>query len=1216
MRRRRRRRRCHTSGRNSVTVDGNEAAASVAFRVSEVIAIYPITPSSPMAEHCDEWASRGRTNLWGVVPEMAEMQSEGGVAGAVHGALQAGAQATTFTASQGLLLMIPNMYRIAGELSPFVMHVTARTLATHALSIFGDHQDVMACRQTGFALLCSNSVQEAHDLAAIAHAATLESRIPFLHFFDGFRTSHEVAKIEELCDDDLRRLISEEAIRAHRARALTPDRPVLRGTAQNPDVFFQAREAANIFYDACPGVVARLMEDFAGLTGRRYKLFEYEGHAEAERVIVVMGSGAETVHETVEYLAGRGEKVGVLKVRLYRPFSRGAFLSALPPSTRAIAVLDRTKEPGAPGDPLYLDVMASLGEARAEGESPLQTEPLVIAGRYGLSSKEFTPAMCKAVFDELEKQTPRRHFTLGIIDDVTHTSLAWDASFRTEGTDVSRSLFYGLGADGTVGANKNSIKIIGHETDRYVQGYFVYDSKKSGSVTVSHLRSSPRPIRSAYLVENAGFVACHQFEFIDKMDVLEHAAPGAVFLLNAPGDAEAVWGILPREMQEQLIEKRIRFYAIDAYALAKQAGMGGRINTIMQTCFFGISGILPRDEAIAHIKKSIEKTYGKRGPEIVRRNCEVVDLALAHLHEIPVPAAADATRTRPPLVPERAPDFVQKVTALMLAGKGDLLPVSAFPVDGTWPVGTAKWEKRNIAVEIPVWDPKVCIQCNQCALVCPHAAIRAKVYEEDSLNGAPPTFKATGYRGAEYKGKQFTIQVAPEDCTGCNLCVNVCPAKDRTNPKHKAINMEPQAPLREAERVNYDFFLGLPELERADVVRLDHKGSQFLEPLFEYSGACAGCGETPYIKLLTQLFGDRLLMANATGCSSIYGGNLPTTPYTTNRDGRGPAWSNSLFEDNAEFGFGFRLALDAHVAAARALLKQLAPSIGDALAVGLLEAVQDDEAGIAAQRERVNILRGTLAALQTAEARRLETLADYLVKKSVWLVGGDGWAYDIGYGGLDHVLANRRDVNVLVLDTEVYSNTGGQQSKATPLGAAVKFAAAGKPVGKKDLGLLANMYGHVYVARVAFGAKMAQTAQAFLEAESYPGPSLIIAYSHCIAHGYDMADGARQQKLAVDSGVWPLYRFDPRRLVKGEPPLNLDYGPPKAKVADYMRNESRFRVVERADPARFKQFLADSQAAAERRYAVYRQLAGITVPAVEPGHDGEPPPGTNGDGDK
>jgi pyruvate-ferredoxin/flavodoxin oxidoreductase len=1187
--------------RNLITVDGNEAAASVAFRLSEAIAIFPITPSSPMAELCDEWASHGKTNLWGVIPEIAEMQSEGGAAGALHGALQAGAQATTFTASQGLLLMIPNMYKIAGELSPFVMHVTARTLATHALSIFGDHSDVMACRQTGFAMLCSNSVQEAHDMAAVAHVATLDSRIPFLHYFDGFRTSHEVAKIEEISDDDLRSLISEETIYAHRKRALTPDQPVLRGTAQNPDVFFQAREAANGYYDATPQIVERTMAKLGELTGRKYHLFEYEGHPEAERIIVIMGSGAETVHETVEYLAGRGEKVGLVKVRLYRPFLRQAFMNALPATAKSIAVLDRTKEPGALGDPLYLDVIAALAEARAEGESTLQ--PNVVGGRYGLSSKEFTPAMVKAVFDELSQPKPRRHFTIGIIDDVTHTSITWDPHFRTEGDDVSTSLFYGLGADGTVGANKNSIKIIGHETERFVQGYFVYDSKKSGAITVSHLRTSPRPIRSAYLIERAGFVACHQFEFIDKIDMLEYAAPGAVFLLNAPGEPGAVWDRLPREMQEQMIEKRIRFYAIDAYALAKQVGMGGRINTIMQTCFFGISGILPRDEAVSHIKKAIEKTYGKRGPEVVRRNCEVVDLALAHLHEIPVSATASATHSRPPLVSQLAPDFVQKVSAVMMAGKGDLLPVSAFPVDGTWPVGTAKWEKRNLALEIPVWDLKVCIQCNQCALVCPHAAIRAKVYDGDTLSSAPETFKSTAYRAPEYKGKMYTIQVAPEDCTGCNLCVNVCPAKDRTNPKHKAINMEPQAPLRDAERTNYDFFLKLPELDRADVTRLDHKGSQFLEPLFEYSGACAGCGETPYLKLLTQLFGDRLLIANATGCSSIYGGNLPTTPYTTNSDGRGPAWSNSLFEDNAEFGFGFRLALDHHINAANYLLQYLAPSLGDTLVKELLEADQENERGIAAQRERVKVLKNKLPGIQSAEARRLETLADYLVKKSVWLVGGDGWAYDIGYGGLDHVLANRRDVNILVLDTEVYSNTGGQQSKATPLGAAAKFAASGKPVGKKDLGLLANMYGHVYVARVAFGAKMVQTTQAFLEAEAYHGPSLIIAYSHCIAHGYDMANGVTQQKLAVESGVWPLYRFDPRRLVKGEPPLHLDYGPPKGKVADYMRNESRFRVIERADPARFKKFQEDAQAQAERRYAVYQQLAGISVPFTEKHHE-------------
>jgi pyruvate-ferredoxin/flavodoxin oxidoreductase len=1067
------------------------------------------------------------------------------------------------------------------------------------LSIFGDHSDVMACRQTGFALLCSNSVQEAHDMAAVAHAATLEARIPFMHFFDGFRTSHEVAKIEELADDDLRALIAEPLIFAHRQRGLTPDRPVIRGTAQNPDVFFQAREAANRFYDECPDVVERAMRRLAELTGRRYGLFEYFGHPAAERVIVIMGSGADTVHETVEYMTPRGEKVGVLKVRLYRPFVSAAFLNALPRSVRNLAVLDRTKEPGAIGDPLYLDVTAALAEAQADGRLPFAPPPRVIAGRYGLSSKEFTPAMVRAVFDEMAKDAPRRHFTVGIVDDVTHTSLAWDPSFRTEAEDVSASLFYGLGADGTVGANKNSIKIVGQETDLYAQGYFVYDSKKSGAITVSHLRTSRKPIRSAYLIDRAGFVACHQFEFVDKIDVLESAAPGAAFLLNAPFNADAVWDHLPRELQQQIIEKQIRFFAIDAYDLASRAGMGTRINTIMQTCFFAISGLLPRDQAIAHIKKAIEKTYGKRGPEVVRRNCEVVDQSLANLHEISVPAAVSSRHSRPPLVSQKAPDFVQKVTAVMLAGKGDLLPVSAFPVDGTWPTATAKWEKRSIAREIPVWDSKICIQCNQCALVCPHAAIRAKVYDEGSLSSAPPTFKSTPYKGNEHKGKHYTIQVAPEDCTGCNLCVNVCPAKDRTNPKHKAIDMHPQAPLREPERANYDFFLGLPEVNRTEITRLDHKSSQFLEPLFEYSGACAGCGETPYLKMLTQLFGDRLLIANATGCSSIYGGNLPTTPYTTNRDGRGPAWANSLFEDNAEFGFGFRMALDAHVTAARALVQHLATQIGDGLAAALLDADQSNEAGIAAQRDRVRALRGQLAAQTTAEARRLETLADYLVKKSVWLVGGDGWAYDIGYGGLDHVLANRRDVNILVLDTEVYSNTGGQQSKATPLGAAAKFAAAGKPIGKKDLGLLANMYGHVYVARVAFGAKMVQTAQAFLEAESYAGPSLIIAYSHCIAHGYDMANGAAQQKLAVDSGVWPLYRFDPRRLVKGEPPLHLDYGPPKARVADYLRNESRFRMVERADPAQYKKFVAESTAAAQRRYAVYSQLAGITVPVID-----------------
>jgi pyruvate-ferredoxin/flavodoxin oxidoreductase len=1192
--------------RRAMTVDGNEAAASVAHRMSEVIAIYPITPSSSMSELCDEWSNQGRQNLWGNVPDVVEMQSEAGAAGAVHGALQAGALSTTFTSSQGLLLMIPNMFKIAGELTPFTMHVAARTIATHALSIFGDHSDVMACRSTGFAMLSSSSVQEVHDFAAIAHAATLESRVPFMHFFDGFRTSHEVSKILTLADDDLRALLSDDQVAAHRRRALTPDRPVLRGTAQNPDTFFQAREAGNLFYQACPDIVERLMARFAELTGRRYGLFEYSGHPDAERVIVVMGSGAETIHETVDLLAAGGDKVGVLKVHLFRPFSAAAFLRGLPRSVRAIAVMDRTKEPGALGEPLYQDVVTALAEARAEGTAAFAAEPVVVGGRYGLSSKEFTPGMVEAIFDQLAQPRPKNHFTIGIMDDVTHTSLAYDDTFGTEPADVTTALFYGLGADGTVGANKNSIKIIGEETDLHVQGYFVYDSKKSGATTVSHLRTSPRPIRSAYLISKARFVACHQFEFLERVDVLEHAAEGSVFLLNAPHPAGEIWEWLPRELQEQIIERRIRFYTIDASTVARETGMGGRINTIMQTCFFAISGVLPRDEAIAQIKHAIEKTYSKRGAEVVRRNFEAVDATLARLEEVSVPAAVTATHSRPPIVSALAPDFVQRVTAVLLAGKGDLLPVSAFPVDGTWPVGTAKWEKRNLALEIPVWDAGICIQCNQCVLVCPHAAIRAKVYEPGAAAGAPSTFKSVPYKGLDFKAQVYTIQVAPEDCTGCNLCVNVCPAKDRTNPRHKAIDMHPQAPLRDAERENYAFFLDLPDPVTADLKKVDHKTSQFLEPLFEYSGACAGCGETPYIKLLTQLFGDRALVANATGCSSIYGGNLPTTPFTTNEEGRGPAWSNSLFEDNAEFGLGMRLGVDSHVRAVRALVERLRMSIGERLAAELLEADQSTEAGIRTQRERVRVLRQVLSPLAMPEARSLDARADYLVKKSIWLVGGDGWAYDIGYGGLDHILASQRDVNVLVLDTEVYSNTGGQSSKATPLGAVAKFASGGKSVQKKDLGLLANMYGHVYVARVAFGAKMSQTVQAFLEAEAYPGTSLIIAYSHCIAHGYDMANGAAQQKLAVDSGVWPLYRFDPRRTAKGEPPLHLDYGPPKARVADYMRNESRFRVVERTNPARFKEFLKESQKAAQQRYAVYQQLAGITVPQIEAADDPEP----------
>jgi pyruvate-ferredoxin/flavodoxin oxidoreductase len=1191
-----------------IVVDGNEAAAAVAHRLSEVIAIYPITPSSNMGELADSWSAHGRTNLWGTVPQVMEMQSEAGAAGAVHGALQAGALATTFTASQGLLLMIPNMYKIAGELLPFCMHVAARTVATHALSIFGDHSDVMACRATGFALLASGSVQEAQDLAAVAHMTTLRARIPFLHFFDGFRTSHEVAKIEELSEDDLRALVDEAAVLEHRGRGLTPDRPVLRGTAQNPDTFFQAREAANGFYSACPGLVQGEMDRFAARTGRQYRLFDYVGHPEAERVIVMMGSGAETAHETVEGLVANGEKVGLVKVRLFHPFSVPDFVRALPRGVRSLCVLDRTKEPGAVGDPLYLEVLAALRETEDLGHSAFAAPPRVVAGRYGLSSKEFDPPMVQAIFAHLGTERPRNHFTIGIMDDVTHASLPYDSGVDIEPKDVTRAVFYGLGADGTVGANKNSIKIIGEDTPFFAQGYFVYDSKKAGATTVSHLRFGPRPIRSAYLVKQAGFVACHQFEFVDKVDVLEHAAPGAVFLLNSPHGPAAVWDHLPREMQQVIVERRLRMFVIDAFKVARGAGMGGRINTVMQVCFFALSGVLPRDEAIARIKGAIEKTYGKRGAEVVKRNFAAVDATLAQLNEVAPPSAVTATRGRPPLVADNAPDFVKRVTAVMMAGKGDLLPVSAFPVDGTWPVGTARFEKRNLAIEIPVWDSKVCIQCNQCALVCPHAAIRAKVYSPEGLAGAPATFKADDFRSADMKGLKYTIQVAPEDCTGCTLCVQVCPAKDKTNPRHKAIDMAPQRPIRETERENYAFFLDVPEMDRTALGRVDLKTSQFLEPLFEFSGACAGCGETPYIKLLTQLFGDRALIANATGCSSIYGGNLPTTPYATNRDGRGPAWANSLFEDNAEFGLGFRLAVDAHRAQAVQLLGLMRGEIGERLVFDLLEAGQDDEGGIAAQRERVRALRGQLAPLRGPEARRLETLADYLVRKSVWLVGGDGWAYDIGFGGLDHVLSGHRNVNVLVLDTEVYSNTGGQQSKATPLGASAKFAEAGKETPKKDLGLLAMSYGHVYVARIAFGAKMSQTVQALQEAEAYPGPSLVIAYSHCIAHGYDMALGVEQQKLATSSGVWPLYRYDPRRVSKGEPPLHLDSGPPKTPIGEYMRNEGRFRVVEKTDPERFKHLLKAAETVTRQRYAVYQQLAGITIPRFETPETSSPVP--------
>jgi len=1190
------------STRTATVVDGNEATASVAYRLNEVIAIYPITPSSTMGELADEWAARGARNIWGNVPQVVEMQSEGGAAGAVHGSLQAGALTTTFTASQGLLLMIPNMYKIAGELTPVCMHVSARTLATHALSIFGDHSDVMACRQTGFAMLCSKSPQETQDMACIGQVASLKTRVPFLHFFDGFRTSHEVAKIERLSDDDLRGVIDESSVKAHRDRALTPDRPVIRGTAQNPDAFFQAREAGNRFYIECPASVQEVMNHFARQTGRQYKLFEYTGHPQADRVVIAMGSAVDTLIETANVLVERGEKVGVLNVRLFRPFSIGEFVSALPQSVRGLAVLDRTKEPGAIGDPLYMDVIAALREAHELNSQRALPDPRVIAGRYGLSSKEFNPAMAKAVFDELAKRNPKNHFTVGIVDDVTHTSLEVDEEFSIDRQDTVRAVFFGLGADGTVGANKNSIKIIGEETDNYAQGYFVYDSKKSGAITISHLRFGPSPIRAPYLIRRASFVACHQWEFLEKYEVLEYAENGAVFLLNSPHAADQVWDHLPSEVQEQMIEKKIRFYVIDAVPVAKASGMGGRINTIMQTCFFAISGVLPREEAIAKIKSSIRKTYEKKGEEVVKRNFAAVDETLANLHEVRVPTAVTATFARSPLVAEDAPDLVKRVNAMMMAGKGDLLPVSAFPVDGTWETGTSRWEKRNVALEIPIWDETICIQCNKCAFVCPHAAIRTKAYDPSALAGAPDSFRSNDYKAKEYKGMKFTIQVAPEDCTGCKLCVNVCPAKDKSNPRHKAINMETQLPIRERERNNYSFFLGLPDPDRTSVTRFDAKGSQFLLPLFEYSGACAGCGETPYLKLLTQLFGDRTLIANATGCSSIYGGNLPTTPYCKDANGRGPAWSNSLFEDNAEFGLGFRLAIDSHAQQAKILLRGLAGELGEELVTGLLNAVQDGESGLRDQRERVAHLRKKLESIRTPQAMRLAALADYLVKKSVWIVGGDGWAYDIGYGGLDHVLSMTRDVNILVLDTEVYSNTGGQASKATPLGAAAKFASAGKAISKKDLGLMAMSYGHVYVASIAFGAKDTHTVQAFMEADSYPGPSLIIAYSHCIAHGYDLAFGCDQQKLAVDSGIWPLYRYDPRHRMQGQHPLVLDSTGGKVKVADYMRNETRFRMVEKIDPDRFRHLAVEAEEASKRRVALYDHLAKLTMPSAMDGH--------------
>ena len=1177
--------------RKMVTIDGNEAAAYVAHKLSEVIAIYPITPSSNMGEWADEWSSQGRKNLWGTVPSVTEMQSEGGAAGAIHGALQTGALSTTFTASQGLLLMIPNMFKIAGELTSTVFHVSARAIAAQALSIFGDHSDVMAARATGFAMLCSNSVQEVMDTALIAQAATLEARVPFLHFFDGFRTSHEVMKIEQLADEDLRAMISDELVQAHRARALSPDHPVLRGSAQNPDVYFQGRETVNPYYAACPAIVQKAMDRFAKLTGRQYKIYEYVGSPKADRVIIIMGSGAEAVQETVEYLNAKGENLGLLKVRLFRPFASSEFVKALPSTVQKIAVLDRVKEPGSAGEPLYQDVITAIVEAMATKTAPFQSFPMVTGGRYGLSSKEFTPAMIKGVFDEMKKPAPKNHFTIGINDDVSHTSLPYDPAFTTEADDVVRALFYGLGADGTVGANKNSIKIIGEDTQNHAQGYFVYDSKKSGTTTTSHLRFGPRPIHSSYLVDKANFIACHQWFFLEKFDVLKAAIPGATFLLNSLFDKDQVWDKLPRHIQQHIIDKKIKFYVIDGYKVAQATGMGSRVNTIMQTCFFAISGVLPREAAISAIKASIKKTYGKKGDQIVQQNYAAVDQTLANLFEVTIPAKITSTIEMPPVVAPKAPTFVKEVTAEIMAGFGDALPVSKMPVDGTYPTGTAQWEKRNIALEIPVWDQPVCIQCNKCAMVCPHAAIRVKVYEPGLLANAPPTFKTMDYKGTEYKGMKYTVQVAPEDCTGCGLCVEVCPAKNKSETRLKAINMKDQPPIRESERANFEFFLSLPEADRREVKVDSVKGSQFLQPLFEYSGACSGCGETPYVKLATQLFGDRMVVANATGCSSIYGGNLPTTPWTKNNDGRGPAWSNSLFEDNAEFGLGMRLAIDKHSEMARELVKALAAQVGQTLADGILTADQKDEPGIYEQRVRVEELKKKLAGVNTPEAKNLLSLADMLVKKSVWIMGGDGWAYDIGYGGLDHVLASGRNVNILVLDTEVYSNTGGQMSKSTPRAAVAKFAAGGKPLAKKDLGLIAMQYGTVYVANVAMGANDMHTIRAFLEAEAYDGPSLIIAYSHCIAHGINMTNGMNNQKAAVESGHWPLFRYNPLLAREGKNPLKLDSKPPKIKFEEYAYLETRYKMLTKSNPEEAKRLMALAEADTRRRYQLYEELA-------------------------
>lgn len=1171
--------------KKALIVDGNEAAASIAYRTNEVVAIYPITPASAMGEYADQWAAEGKLNVWGTVPAVIEMQSEGGAAGAVHGALQTGSLTTTFTASQGLLLMVPNLYKIAGELTSTVFHIAARSIAAQALSIFGDHSDVMAARQTGWALLASGSVQEAMDLALVSQMATLETRIPFLHFFDGFRTSHEINKVVPISDEMIRKLMREDLIQAHRARALSPEHPVLRGTAQNPDVFFQARESANPFYERCPELVQAAMDRFAAESGRQYHLFDYVGAPDAHRVIVIMGSGAEAVEETVEELLRRGEKVGVLKVRLYRPFSAKHLLAALPKMAHSIAVLDRCKEPGAVGEPLYLDVVTALSESWLGVAAPR-----VIGGRFGLSSKEFTPAMVKAVFDELRKKSPKKHFSVGIKDDVSMQSLFVESGFSAEKADAYRAVFFGLGSDGTVSANKASIKIIGEETDKYVQGYFVYDSKKAGTVTESHLRFGDSPIKSTYQIEQANFLACHQSNFLEKFDVLKKAAKGATFLLNSTHAPDQVWSEFPLGVQQQIIAKQLKVYVIDAYRIAEEAGLGKRINTIMQTCFFEISQVIPKELALAKIKESIRKSYGKRGAAVVEQNIRAVDMALAHLHEVHIPERVSATQDRRWEMSTEAPAFVREVLGAMIERRGDMLPVSAFPVDGTYPTGTTQWEKRNLSLEIPVWDAEACIQCGKCVFVCPHAVIREKVYAPASLNGAPNAFKSVDARWKEFPDWKYTLQVSPEDCTGCTLCVDACPVLDKVTNK-KAVEMASVQPLREQEKVNWEYFLTLPEVDRGVIKLNTVKNSQLLQPLFEFSGACSGCGETPYLKLISQLYGERAVIANATGCSSIYGANLPTTPWAKNRDGRGPAWANSLFEDNAEFGLGMRVSLDKQTGMARELLESLRAEIGAGLVDRLLSADQSTEQGIQEQRLRVEELKGRISSLNRSEARSLESLADALVKRTLWIVGGDGWAYDIGYGGLDHVIASGRNVNILVMDTEVYSNTGGQASKATPRAATARFAANGKETAKKNLGLIAMTYGNVYVASIAMGANDAQTMKAITEAEAYEGPSLVIAYAHCIEHGIEMTNGLKQQRMAVESGMWPLYRFNPDLVAQGKPALTLDSKDPSISVKDYVYSENRYRRLLDADEERAELLVHKLENDVDRQRKTLKRMA-------------------------